>query len=190
MRIERCCRTFPTIDFIYFYIMRFLILLLLWPMLGEAQTQVLKGLPTDLDKEKIVFLQHEPLKITVNPKNSRADKYIYHRQKTHNKVIDESNQELLVAAMSYPFKYALASYTSYEKLNEAGYKYVLYSNVYKNDYLKKHPEEDELIVFEYYVMDMDNDIAYKVFEMDEMKVYDSKMLMRKLNRALKSLYNH
>lgn len=172
--------------------MRLLFFLLCLPFVGssQSQVQVLNGLPTDLDKEKVVFLQHEPIKITVDPKNSKADKYIHHRQKTHNKVIDESNQELLTAAMSYPYKYALASFTTYEKLSDAGYKYVLYSSVYKNDYLKKHPEEDELIVFEYFILDMKNDLAYKVFEMDEMKVYDSKMLMRKLNKALKGVYNN
>lgn len=175
-------------DFSYFYMMRFLFLMLFIPLVSFSQVQILNGLPTDLDKEKIIFLQHEPMKITINPKESRANKYIYHRQKTHNRVIDEANQELLTAAMSYPFKYALASFSSYKKLKDAGYKYVLYSTVYKNDYLKKHPEEDELIVFEYFILDMEQDLAYKLFEMDEMKVYDSKMLMRKLNRALKNLY--
>lgn len=168
--------------------MRIVFLLFFLPLFGHSQVQILNGLPTDLDKEKIIFLQHEPMKITVDPKNSRADKYVHHRQKNHNRVIDEANQELLTAAMSYPFKYALASYTTYEKLKDAGYKYVLYSNVYKNDYLKKHPEADALIVFEYFILDMENDLGYKVFEMDEMKVYDSKMLMKRLNKALKDLY--
>ncbi len=170
--------------------MRLLFLLFILPIALVAQVQVLSGIPTDLDKEKIVFLQHEPIKITADPKESKAQKYVYHRQKTHNKVIEESNQELLVAAMSYPYKYALASYSSYKNLYSAGYKYALVSNVYSNDYLKKHPEKDELIVFEYFILDMKNDVAYKVFEMDEMKVYDSKMLMRKLNREIKKVYEN
>lgn len=165
--------------------MKFVLALFLLPLFSIGQTTILNGVPKDLDQHKIIFLKHEHFKVTADPKESRAQKYVYHRQKTHNKVIDESNQELAAAALAYPFQYALASQSSYQNLIAAGYKYVLISQVYKNEHLKTHPEEDELIVFEYFILDVRANIAYKVFEMDEMKVYDSKMLIRRLNKQVK-----
>lgn len=168
--------------------MRLLVLLFVLPLFSIGQTTFLNGVPNDLDQNKIIFLKHEPVDVTADPKESKAEKYVHHRQKNHNRVIDESNQELAAAALKYPFEYAIATQSSYESLVPAGYKYVLISQVYKNEYLKKHPEEDELIVFEYFILDVEGNIAYKVFELDEMKVYDSKMLMRKLNKEIKKVF--
>lgn len=71
-------------------------------------------------------------------------------------------------------------------LAKAGYKYVLQSAVYKHDYLRGQPKDNELIVFEYFIYDMQNNIAYEVFRLDEMKVYDFKLVMKKLLRAIKA----
>lgn len=167
--------------------MRFILILLLLPLLSIGQTFV-NGVPKDLDQHKLIILKHMSIKVSANPKESKAQKYVYHRQKTHNKVIDESNQELAAAALAYPFEYALATQSSYKTLVPAGYKYVLISQVYKNEYLENHPEESELIVFEYFILDVESNIAYKIFELDEMKVYDSKMLIRKLNKEIKKQF--
>lgn len=144
-----------------------------------------KGIPSDLDKEKIIFLEHEAIPISANKKDGKAEKYLFLRQTNHNKVISESNLKLHGAALSYPYEYAITTPSTYPSLLKAGYKYVLRSNVYSYDHLKTQPNEDELIVFEYFIHDVENNIAYKVFQMDEMKVYDSKLMIRKLNRALK-----
>lgn len=149
-----------------------------------SQTVYLKGAPENLESNKLIILKHEPVKITVDPKNSKEDKYIFHRQSNHNKVIKESNKKLTVEAMKYPYQYALATQSTYKSLAKAGYKYALISEVYKNNYLKKHPDEDVLIVFEYFIYDLNADLAYKVFELDEMKVYDSKLLIKKLRKAI------
>lgn len=69
---------------------------------------------------------------------------------------------------------------------KAGYKYVLQSAVYKYDNLKGQPKDNELIVYEHFIYDMQNNIAYEVFRLDEMKVYDFKLVMKKLLRAIKA----
>jgi hypothetical protein len=165
--------------------MKFILSLLFLPLVCFGQTTFLNGVPKDLDESKIIFLKHESIKVTADPMENKAEKYIYHRQTTHNKVIEEANQELMTAAIEFPYEYAFATQSSYKNLVPAGYKYVLISQVYKNEYLKSHPKKNELIVFEYFILDVTSDIAYKVFEMDEMKVYDSKMLIRKLLKAVK-----
>jgi len=48
------------------------------------------------------------------------------------------------------------------------------------------PPEDELLVFKYFIFDMQNNIAYEVFRLDEMKVYDFKLVIKKLNKAIKA----
>ena len=165
------------------------ILLFSIPVLLFAQsTRIVKGLPSDLDQEKIIFFKHDKVEITANEDGGEQDEYVHLRQTNHNKVIEEANEELTVAAMEYPFDYAISTKSKHEPLLAAGYRYILDSRVYANKHLSDQPKEDELIVFEYFIVDTQNDIAYKVFELDEMKVYDSKMLIRRLNRALKKEY--
>lgn len=149
-----------------------------------------KGIPDDLDKEKIIFLEHEPIEITADPKESKQSKYVYRRQENHNRVIEESNIKLQGAALSYPYEYAITTPSTYKSLVKAGYKYVLKSNVYNYEHLMKQPTEDVLIVFEYFIHDVEKNIAYKVFQMDEMKVYDGRLLIKKLNRAIKHHHTH
>jgi hypothetical protein len=165
------------------------VLLFSIPMLLMAQsTRVVKGLPSDLDSEKIIFFKHEKVDVTADRNGDDQDEYVHLRQTNHNKVIKEANEELTVAAMDYPFDYAISTKSKHEPLLAAGYRYILDSRVYANKHLTDQPGEDELIVFEYFIVDTQNDVAYKAFELDEMKVYDSKMLIRRLNRALMKEY--
>jgi len=164
------------------------LLLLLLPFGIKSQPIVKDGLPIDLNHEKIILLKHEKIEIQADKKGSKQEKYLYLRQSNHNSVIQESNDKLVVAAMTYPFEYAISSLSKYESILKAGYKYVLISNVYKNEHLLNQPNEGELIVFEYFILDVNDNVAFKVFELDEMKVYDSKMIMRRLNKALKKQY--
>jgi len=167
---------------------RIILFLLAFPLTLFSQTVIKEGVPKDLDQEKIIFLKHEEIEITADKKGKKADKYLYLRQSNHNNVIKEANDKLKVAALEYPFKYALSTKSKYESLLGAGYKYVFTSNVYSNDHLMGQPAEDELIVFEYFILDVKEDVAFKVFEMDEMKVYDSKLMMRKLNKEVRKAY--
>lgn len=163
-------------------------LFFLSPLLIIAQPVIKKGLPNDLDKERIIFLKHEKVEVLADKKAGKQQKYLHLRQTNHNKIIEEANDELVVAAMDYPFGYAISSLSKYESILQAGYKYVLISNSYKNEHVMVQPNEGELIVFEYFILDVEGDVAYKAFELDEMKVYDSKLLIRRLNKAIKKAF--
>ena len=164
-------------------------LLLFIPFFSISQEPTFfNGLPDDLDQEKIIFLEHEKIKVTADKKNGKEEKYLHLRQTNHNSVIEESNTKLKGAALQYPFKYAFATPSTYESLLKAGYRYVLQSRVYSYEHLKTQPKEGELIVFEYYIFDTQKNVAFKAFELDEMKVYDSKLLMKRLTKALRKKY--
>lgn len=48
---------------------RLLLLLFIIPLAAIAQEPIFKqGIPDDLDKERIIFLEHEPVKVTVRKK--------------------------------------------------------------------------------------------------------------------------
>lgn len=160
--------------------------LFLAPFIALTQEHIfVEGIPKDLENEKIIILKHEKVDVTANKKDGREAKYLYQRQTSHNKVIQEANLKLKGAALSYPYGYAIASKSTYESLLPAGYKYVLQSSAYSYDNLKSQPEEGELIVYEYFIHDVENNLAYKVFELDEMKIYDFKLIIKKLNKAIK-----
>lgn len=143
------------------------------------------GIPDDLKNEKLIILEHEPVKVTGERRGSPASRYLYERQKNHNKVLEESNQKLKGTAMAYPYEYAITSPSTYMSLAKAGYKYVLKSSVYNYEQFTKQPEDNALIVYEYFIYDMQNNIAYRAFKLDEMKVYDFKLIIKKLNKAIK-----
>lgn len=163
---------------------QFLFILLIFPIFLIAQEPTFKkGLPDDLDIEKIILLEHEPIELSIFEKKTKSSKYILSIQENHNEIIEQSNLKLKGAALKYPFEYAITTPSTYLSLAKAGYKYVLQSSVYKYEHLKQQPLE--LIVFKYYIYDMQNNIAYEVFNIDEMKVYDFKLVIKKLNNAIK-----
>lgn len=165
-----------------------LALLLTLPCSLFAQEPTLmKGVPEELKDEKIIFLEHEKIDLTEKTEEmSRAEwKYLNLRQTNHNKVISQANEKLKAAALSYPYAYAIASPSTYESLQKAGYRYILQSNVYSYNHLKEQPKEGELLVFTYYIYDTERNIVYEIFELDEMKVYDFKTVIKKLNKAIK-----
>lgn len=161
-------------------------LFLIFPLFLSAQEFTLaEGLPDDLKTEKVIFLAHQAIEVTFNPENGKAEEYLHLRQINHNEVIEEANEELEKYAKRYPFGYIISNNSEYKELVLNGYKYVIESKVYDYDHLNRHPEEDELIVFEYFLIDLYNGKAYKVFELDEMKVYDAKLFIRKFSKVLK-----
>lgn len=149
------------------------------------EVQIMDGIPQDLEDEKIIFFKFEPVEVTAKEDGKAQDRYLHLRQTNHNQVIKEANRELTLAAMDYPYAYAITQKSRHKPLLGAGYKYILTSKVYDNEHLKTQPQEGELIVFEYFIVDTQNLLAYKVFQLDEMKVYDSKMLIRRLKKAIK-----
>ena len=161
-----------------------LFVLLIFPLFLIAQEPTFKkGIPDDLDEEKIILLEHEPIELSIFERKTKSSKYILRRQRNHNKIIEQSNLKLKGAALEYPFEYAITTPSTYLSLAKAGYKYVLQSSVYTYKHLKQQPSE--LTVFEYYIYDMRNNIAYEVFQIDEMEVYDFKLVIKKVNKAIK-----
>lgn len=154
-------------------------------VLWAQEIQVMDGIPEDIANQKIIFFKYEPVTIESTEKNNKQEKYIQLRRENHNRVIKEFNKELTIATMQYPFQYAITTKSRYKPLINAGYKYILDCNVYDNKHLEGQPNEGELIVFEYYIIDVENGLAYKVFQLDEMKVYDAKLIIKKLIKALK-----
>lgn len=171
------------------HLLYFLILVPSFLFAQEGSVIIKEGVPKDLEASKLILLKHEKIQVTANKKDGKEAKYLYLRQSNHNQVVEEANAKLLGAAMEYPYGYALATRSSYEPLLKAGYKYVLDSQAYEYENLYSQPNEGELIIYEYFIRDIENNIAYKVFELDEMKIYDSKLLIKKLNRAVHKAEN-
>lgn len=165
-------------------------LLLMLPILLLGQeAKVIEGLPSDLNTEKLIFLQHEPMKVGTEEENQKTKEYVIQRQENHNRVAKEFNTELAIALNeSYPFDYEIAFPSTYDSLLTAGAKYVLFSNNYTYDYLRNQPAEDELLVFGFFIKDQGSTTIYTLFELDEMKVYDAKMIVKKLMKQVKNQY--
>ena len=170
--------------------MRILKLLLFFcPIMGIAQDYIIKeGVPDDLDQSKIILLNHQKIEVTAKEDSSKQQDYLYLRQTNHNEIIKEANSKLKIAALDYPFSYIISTKSAFEPLVKAGYKYLLDSRAYSYENLESQPNEDELIIFDYYIRDLTTNVAYRVFHLDEMKVYDSKLIIKKLNKEVKKTF--
>jgi hypothetical protein len=164
-----------------------LLIVLLAPLLLSAQREY-QGLPDDLDEHKLILLNYEPINISEEKPEGEEQKYIQTRKKLHNKAVDQANEYLRTSAIEYPFKYAIAGHSSYEKLVGAGYKYVLESNCFDNERLMKSPESGILLVYDFYIKDLTTGDIYILFHLDEMKVYDYRLIMKKLNKLVKKKF--
>lgn len=156
-----------------------ILIAVLLPLFAAAQREY-KGLPDDLNDQKIIFLNYEPISISDENAKGDVEKYILTRKKQHNKATEQANDYLKVAAINYPFKYALASHSSYENLVSAGYKYVLECNSFDNERLMTSPESGVLLIYDFYIKDLTTGDIYILFHLDEMKVYDYRLIMKKL----------
>ena len=157
--------------------------LALIPVIGFAQKEF-KGIPEDLDQHKIIFLNYEPVNVSSEKPKSKEDRYIRDRKEQHNMATEQANDYLRTAALDYPYKYAIAKYSSYESLVEAGYKYVLLCNCFDNQRLMKSPESGVLLIYDFYIKDLTTGDIYLLFDLDEMKVYDYRLVMKKLNKLI------
>lgn len=165
------------------------LILFIFPFFLNSQNTIIKeGIPDDLKENKIIFFKHQKIQVTADPEESNQSEYLHLRQINHNEVIEEANQKLKTAALDYPFDYAIATKSTFEPLLSAGYKYILDSEAYNYKNLESQPKEDVLIIYEFFIRDLVNNIAYKVFELDEMKIYDSKLMIKKLNKATKKKF--
>ena len=165
-----------------------LLIILIPAFLFSQETTIKKGVPEDLNQSKLIILKHEQIEVKVTSDDKKEEKYLLLRQNNHNKVSKESNAKLLGASSEYPFEYDLAYKSEYKPLIDSKCKYILDSSVYNNENISTQPNEGELIVYEYFIRDIENNIAYKVFELDEMKVYDSKLIIKKLSKAVKKKF--
>lgn len=171
----------------YSYIFYFVGLLLSCNIL-LAQTEH-KGLPADLNKSKIIFLSYNPVSFDKSSAITKEEKYIALRKENHNSATKQANEYLKMAALNYPFRYALGNADRYLPLVNAGYKYVLECNCFHNDRLNYQPESDVLLEYDFYIRNLTNDDVYFLFKLDEMKIYDYRLIMRKFNNLVEEQYN-
>mgnify|MGYP003660494319 CR=1 FL=1 len=129
-------------------------LLLLISFCSHAQKEY-KGIPEDLAQEKIIFLNYEPINISDERPRSKEDRYIRDRKEQHNMAAEQ-----------------------------AGYKYVLECNCFNNERLTKSPESGVLLIYDFYIKDLTTGDIYLLFDLDEMKVYDYRLIMKKLNKLV------
>ena len=139
--------------------------------------------------EKIIFIKYEPINISDEEAVSEEDIHILTRKKQHNLATEQANEYLQTAAIDYPFDYALAAHSSYESLIPAGYKYVLECNSFDNERLMKSPESGILLIYDFHIKDLTTGDIYLLFELDEMKVYDYRLIMKKLLKLTSKKFN-
>jgi hypothetical protein len=162
----------------------FLIALTL-PLSTLAQEKI-NGLPDDLDKTKIIFLEFEML--PVGPEiHPRSRKFFMKR----NEVLDKNNKMLKEEVLNYPFTYTISKRSEYKKLLNEGYKYVL-----ESDMLQAYNSGDGVYaggnskyVSSMYLLDIASGDTYNLFTIEQSHMTRYGMIIskfiKKVNRDYK-----
>jgi hypothetical protein len=145
-----------------------------------------KGLPEDLDVNKIIFLRLDSANVETERPQIRSERYAWTIKKFHNTRVIRCNEQLKASAALYPFDHVIISRSEIQKYKDLGYKYVLdfapFNNasqgIIKSDAHTK-------VKFPVYVMDLTTSDIYKAGYLDEDQRYRYKALMKKyvLNRV-------
>lgn len=162
---------------------------LFFPFSLLAQKIITDSIPSDLAEEKVIFLKFDKVNLSEIDSTDKGNPYVLERQQRHNNIIEGVNADFEIQAKEYINPYKFSTLKKYKQAEFADCKYVLISRAYDNKHLVDHPEEDILIVFEYFLLDKQNMIAYKMFELDEMKVYDNKLIIKKFNKRISKFNN-
>lgn len=134
-----------------------------------------KGLPDDLDSEKIVFLSFEQLDT-----DPRMQKRILKYYEESNKKSKEANEMLIQHAKDYPFEYRISERATYKELRQQGYKYVL-NNLLMEEYNNGTPAMGSGIIYysPLYIENIETGDRYELFDIKQIFVYRYDIIMKK-----------
>lgn len=167
--------------------MRVLFLLAIINLSGIANAQDVKGFPEDLNKEKIIFLKYEQIKIS-----DRFGKLVKKMYTRHNKAVVESNEMLEKEAKKYPFDYVISTRAEYKDLIEQGYKYVLECDMmeyYNNGKGAVASDVRTKFYSDLYIKDLQTGDKYTLFEISDTYLIRYDKLMQKFNQKVKKNFD-
>jgi len=179
------------------------ILLLVSPVISVYAQKEIKGLPADLDKETIIFLEYEQLPI--DKKMKRMERHMY---KTRNKNAITSNKMLAKKVPDYPFNYVVSRRSEYKDSLAKTCRYVLendlmtamndgvnlfngYSASYKatrNSGTKTYGNKFATSSSPMYILDLKTGDKYLLFKINTNETYYYKGIMKKLLKRIKKKY--
>ena len=166
--------------------MRLALFLFLLTLFFDVKAQEkIEGLPDDLDKVKIVFLEYEQLPITDN-----MYKIVRKSYTKRNEVFIENNKELAKEVKNYPYAYVLSKRAEYKGLADRGYKYVLENDLLEsfNNGLQTAAGGNIVYASPMYLKDIKTGTRYELFTVSEGYFHRYGWIISKFNEKVKRHY--
>jgi len=146
----------------------------------------IKGLPSNLDKETIIFLEYELLPIDETMSAPVRSMY-----KVRNNNAPVSNAQLNEQAKEYPFKYVISNRSVYKDSLASTCRYVLeneYMEAYNNG-VNLNYEINSVSESPMYILDLKTGDKYKLFGINAGETYYYTGIMKKFVKTVKKEYN-
>jgi hypothetical protein len=157
-----------------------LVLLIAAPIFVRAQKEI-KGIPSDLKNEKVIFFEYEQL-----PIDPAWPKMLINNYQKRNTEAEKANKMLADESKKYPFAFVISKRSEYQALSSQDYRYVL-----ENEMMKALNNGDEMhkafttYHSPVYLLDLKTGDRYELFDMSQSYVYNYEWIMQKLINKLK-----
>jgi hypothetical protein len=145
-----------------------------------------QGLPSDLNKETIIFLEYELLPIDETLSGPVKNMY-----KVRNNNAPVANGQLNEQAKEYPFRYVISKRSVYKDSLASTCRYVLeneYMEAYNNG-VNLNYEMNSASVSPMYIKDLKTGDKYELFNINAGEAYYYTGIMKKFVKAVKKEYN-
>ena len=156
----------------------------------ENEGQEFKGLPNDLDKNKLIFIRLDSAIVEAERPKGRLKRTEWGIKRMHNQNVNRSNDELELTAQEYPFEHVITTRNQVAEYMKKGYKYVFDFKPFVDAQEGiRHSNGNYTVKFPVYILDLTTNATYNLGYLADNFVYRYKtILTRYLLRPVKSKY--
>ena len=153
-----------------------------------------KGVPTDLNTNKIIFVLLDSAILEKEEPKKHKDGITWQVKKMHNSKMGKSNEELVTSALLYPFDYIITKRNKIDEFRQKGYKYLLDFKPFVEMPLGNWfamAAKGYTVSFPVYILDLTNGERYLLGYATEAYTYHYKKIFKQyLLRKLKRKYKY
>lgn len=154
----------------------FLILFLVSIISNIYSQKEFKGIPNNLNRETIIFLEYEQI-----PIDTSMRKVLKRMYRSRNIEAPKANKQLHEEAKNYPFKYVISKRSAYKDSLINSCRYVLENDIMEayNNGVNLYAGYNTEYKSPMYILDLKTGDKYKLFDIETHHGYYYKYIMRK-----------
>ena len=165
------------------YLLIFILVIL--SSLNCYSQKTIEGLPNDLNKETIIFLEFEQI-----PIEEKMNSFIKRMYRKCNEYFLESNSQLRTKVENYPFKYVISRRSEYRDSLSKMCKYLLECDLMENgnNGINLYAGRHTILESDLYIKDLKTGDKYLLFKINTYSYYNYDYIMKDIFKMIKKKF--